>query len=103
MVGIIGSESGQSLQIKVPGVGDQSIIRNQIKSLTSLDHSLMPNGLEAGLTHQNVADLIEFLKTYKWCNWAKFCVYECLNRELIFFKKLFDLMRLNPILCAAPQ
>jgi putative membrane-bound dehydrogenase-like protein len=64
MVGIIGSESGQSLQIKVPGVGDQSIIRNQIKSLTSLDYSLMPNGLEAGLTHQNVADLIEFLKTY---------------------------------------
>jgi putative membrane-bound dehydrogenase-like protein len=63
MVGIIGSESGQSLQIKVPGVGDQSIIRNQIKSLTSLDHSLMPNGLEAGLTHQNIADLIEFLKT----------------------------------------
>ena len=63
MVGIIGSESGQSLQIKVPGVGDQSIIRNQLKSLTSLDQSLMPNGLEAGLTHQNIADLIEFLKT----------------------------------------
>ena len=64
MVGIIGSESGQSLEIKVPGVGNQSINRNQLKSLTSLDQSLMPNGLEAGLTHQNIADLIEFLITY---------------------------------------
>ena len=62
MVGIIGSESGQSLLIKVPGTGDQSIIRNQLKSLTSLDQSLMPNGLEAGLTHQKIAHLIEFLK-----------------------------------------
>ena len=63
MVGIIGSESGESLQINVPGVGDQSINRDQLKSLTSLDQSLMPNGLEAGLTHQNIADLVEFLKT----------------------------------------
>ena len=63
MVGIIGSESGESLQITVPGVGDQSINRKQLKSLTSLDQSLMPNGLETGLTHQNIADLLEFLKT----------------------------------------
>ncbi len=62
LVGIIGSESGESLQIKVPGVGDQSINRNQIESLYSLDQSLMPNGLEVGLTQQNFADLIEFLK-----------------------------------------
>ena len=63
MVGIIGSESGESLQITVPGAGDQSINRNQLKSLTSLDQSLMPNGLEAGLTHQNIADLVKFLQT----------------------------------------
>ena len=65
MVGIFGSESGQSLQLKVPGVGDQSINRNQIKSLTSLDQSLMPNGLETGLTHQNFADLLRFLQKIK--------------------------------------
>ena len=41
----------------------KSINRDQLKSLTSLDQSLMPNGLEAGLTHQNIADLLEFLKT----------------------------------------
>ena len=63
MVGIIGSESGESLQITVPGAGDQSINRNQLKSLTSLDQSLMPNGLEAGLTHQKIADLVKFLQT----------------------------------------
>ena len=65
MVGIIGSESGESLQIKVPGAGDQSINRSQLKSLTSLDQSLMPNGLEAGLTPKNMADLLQFLQTNK--------------------------------------
>ena len=62
IVGIIGSESGESLQLKVPGVGEQSINRNQIKSLYSLDQSLMPNGLEAGLSQQNMADLIVYLR-----------------------------------------
>ena len=62
LVGIIGSESRESLHIKVPGVGEQSINRNQIKSLYSLNQSLMPNGLEAGLTQQNIADLIEYLR-----------------------------------------
>ncbi|MEE2942740.1 MAG: PVC-type heme-binding CxxCH protein [Verrucomicrobiota bacterium] len=62
MVGIIGTESGESLQINVPGAGHQTINRNQLKSLASLDQSLMPNGLEAGLTHQNIADLVKFLQ-----------------------------------------
>ena len=62
LAGIIGSESGDSLQIKVPGIGDQSINRKQIKSIYSLDKSLMPNGLESGLTQQNMADLIAYLR-----------------------------------------
>ncbi|MEE2615588.1 MAG: PVC-type heme-binding CxxCH protein [Verrucomicrobiota bacterium] len=65
IVGIIASESGDSLKINVPGVGLQSVNRNELKSLTSLNLSLMPTGLESSLTNQKMANLVEFLKNYK--------------------------------------
>ena len=49
----------------VPGVGLQSINRNELKSLKSLGLSLMPIGLEASLTNQKMANLLEFLKNHK--------------------------------------
>jgi hypothetical protein len=39
------------------------VLRNQIATLRSQNLSLMPDGLEAGLTHQDIADLIAFLRT----------------------------------------
>ena len=65
IVGIIASESGDSLKMIVPGIGLQSINRNELKSLKSLDLSLMPIGLEASLTNQKMANLLEFLKNHK--------------------------------------
>ena len=65
IVGIITSESGESLKINVPGVGAQTVNRSELKSLTSLNHSLMPAGLEQQLTHQSMADLIRFLQDCK--------------------------------------
>ncbi len=65
IVGIIASESGGSLKINAPGVGLQSVNRNELKSLTSLNLSLMPAGLESSLTNQKMANLVEFLKNYK--------------------------------------
>ena len=65
IVGIIASESGNSLKINVPGLGLYSVNRNELKSLTSLNLSLMPNGLESTLTNQKMANLLEFLKIYK--------------------------------------
>ena len=35
--------------------------RDQIRSIKNLGMSLMPDGLEAGLTHQGMADLLAFL------------------------------------------
>ena len=65
IVGIITSGSGDSLKMNVPGVGVQAVNRSTLKSLTSLNQSLMPDGLELQLTHQSMADLIQFLKDYK--------------------------------------
>ena len=39
------------------------VLRNQIATLRSQNLSLMPDGLEAGLTHQDLADLIAFLRS----------------------------------------
>ena len=64
IVGIITSGSGESLKINVPGVGAQTVNRSELKSLTSLNQSLMPAGLEQQLTHQLMADLIRFLQNY---------------------------------------
>ena len=65
IVGIITSGSGGSLKMNVPGVGVQTVNRSTLKSLTSLNQSLMPDGLELQLPHQSMADLIQFLKDYK--------------------------------------
>ena len=65
IVGIITSGSGDSLKMNVPGVGVQTVNRSTLKSLTSLNQSLMPDGLELQLTHESMADLIQFLKDYK--------------------------------------
>ena len=65
IVGIITSGSAGSLKMNVPGVGVQTVNRSALKSLTSLNQSLMPDGLELQLTHQSMADLIQFLKDYK--------------------------------------
>tara|TARA_B100000676_G_scaffold207008_1_gene203175 strand:- start:21 stop:713 length:693 start_codon:yes stop_codon:yes gene_type:complete len=65
IVGIIDSGSGESLKMNVPGVGAQTVNRSELKSLTSLNQSLMPAGLEQQLTHQSMADLIRFLQDYK--------------------------------------
>jgi len=40
----------------------KTVLRNQIASLQSSDFSLMPAGLEAAITHQDMADLIAFLR-----------------------------------------
>ena len=65
IVGIITSGSGESLKMNIPGVGAQTVNRSELKSLTSLNQSLMPAGLEQQLTYQSMADLIRFLQDYK--------------------------------------
>ena len=44
------------------GAKDESVLRSEIQELRSSGLSLMPEGLEQGLTPQDLADLLAALK-----------------------------------------
>lgn len=60
--GLIASETVGNLTLKRADGGTDTVLRSEIKSLTSPSISLMPEGLEAAITPQQMADLIAYLK-----------------------------------------
>ena len=65
IVGLLGEESTTHVRIKLP-LGQQRLLpRAQVKAMRSAGKSIMPEGLEAGLTQQQMADLLEFISTVK--------------------------------------
>ena len=60
--GLIASETAGNLTMKRADGGTDTALRSEIKSLTSPGISLMPEGLEAAITPQQMADLIAYLK-----------------------------------------
>ena len=60
--GLIASETAGNLTLKRADGGTDTVLRSEIKSLTSPGISLMPEGLEAAITPQQMGDLIAFLK-----------------------------------------
>jgi putative heme-binding domain-containing protein len=62
LVGIVKAETATSFTIAAPGGGKETILRADVKSKKQTPSSLMPEGLEAGLTPQDLADLIAFLR-----------------------------------------
>jgi putative heme-binding domain-containing protein len=60
--GLVASETGNSLTFKAADGTTRVILRQDVASLQSTGLSLMPEGLEAGLTPQDLADLISYLK-----------------------------------------
>jgi putative membrane-bound dehydrogenase-like protein len=61
--GLIVAETGNSLVMKMPDGKTHTLLRADITSLRCSNMSLMPEGLEAGLSKPEVADLIRFLQT----------------------------------------
>jgi putative heme-binding domain-containing protein len=59
--GIINSESGNSITLRAPGGREETLLRSELKGLTSSGLSLMPEGLEKLLTPQDMADLLSAL------------------------------------------
>jgi putative membrane-bound dehydrogenase-like protein len=59
--GLIASESAASITLRQPGGIDSVLLRTRIKSMQTQGKSFMPEGLEAGLGPQDMADLLEFL------------------------------------------
>jgi putative heme-binding domain-containing protein len=65
IVGLLGEETTTHVRIKLP-LGQQRLLpRTAVKSMRSAGKSIMPEGLEAGLTKQQMADLLEFISTVK--------------------------------------
>ncbi len=63
--GIIIEESANALVLRRAEGASDIVPRDQIESVTSTGISLMPEGLEKGLSHQDLADLIAFLRSIR--------------------------------------
>lgn len=62
LTGFIASETAASVTLRRAGEPDDTVLRSQIKELRAEGKSLMPEGLEQGLTAQDIADLLSFLQ-----------------------------------------
>ncbi len=59
--GIIVSETPTTLTLRAPGRADETILRGDLRELSTSGLSLMPEGMEAAFTPQQLADLIAFV------------------------------------------
>ena len=62
LYGVIATETSASLTLKMAGNVTKSVLRSEVASLKSAGTSLMPEGLEAAMNPQSMADLITYLK-----------------------------------------
>jgi putative membrane-bound dehydrogenase-like protein len=63
LLGIVVNESATSVTLRQAYAKETVIFRNQILHMRSRGTSIMPEGLEAELTPQSMADLLEFITT----------------------------------------
>jgi putative heme-binding domain-containing protein len=61
--GMIQRESGNAITLQIMDGSTQQLLRTQIKGLQNTGRSAMPEGLEAALKPQMLADLITFIQT----------------------------------------
>lgn len=62
LAGLVHSEDAAAITLRIPGGVSMTIPRGEVKSLTSNGISLMPLGLEAAISKEEMADLIAYLK-----------------------------------------
>jgi putative membrane-bound dehydrogenase-like protein len=60
--GVIGAETQTSITFRLPGGAETTVARSRIASMRIADVSAMPEGLDAQITVQQMADLIAFIK-----------------------------------------
>ena len=61
--GIIETETPSSVTVQQPFGASQTLPRSRIVRLQPLERSLMPEGLEEGLSLQDMADLLQFIRS----------------------------------------
>jgi putative heme-binding domain-containing protein len=62
LVGLIADETPTSINLRNAGGVQQTVLRQNIASMASLGVSLMPEGVEANINRQQMADLLAFLR-----------------------------------------
>jgi putative membrane-bound dehydrogenase-like protein len=62
LYGLVAAETANSVTLKLANATTRTVLRTEIVTLQSQNTSLMPDGLEAAVTTQDMADLIAFLK-----------------------------------------
>lgn len=60
--GVLAGESANSVTLINAGGVEQTVLRDNISSMTAGDQSIMPEGLEEGLTPQDFAHLIAYIR-----------------------------------------
>ena len=65
LYGRVLSETSNNLILRLLDGSDRQLLRREIKTLRNSGLSLMPEGLEAGMNHQELADLIRFVQTFE--------------------------------------
>jgi putative membrane-bound dehydrogenase-like protein len=60
-MGLIRNETETSVTLAQPFGGGQTLLRDRIARIQGLEQSMMPEGLEEGLSTQDMADLLRFL------------------------------------------
>jgi len=65
IVGLLGDETTTHVRVKLPLGQERLMPRAEVLGMRSLGQSIMPVGLEVGLTSQQMADLLEFISTEK--------------------------------------
>jgi putative heme-binding domain-containing protein len=60
--GFIANETATTVTLRRQNEPDITLSRAELKEFKTSGKSLMPDGLEAGMSEQDVADLIEFLR-----------------------------------------
>lgn len=59
--GLIQNETSDAIVLAMPGGAKETLSRSAIKDMKSLDRTLMPDGLEAAISKEQMSDLIAFL------------------------------------------
>ncbi len=64
-IGLLEGESGMSLRFRLANGDQQDFLRRDVAKVVSTGRSLMPEGLEAGRSPQELADLIAYVRAAK--------------------------------------
>jgi putative heme-binding domain-containing protein len=65
LAGVVTEDTAAGMTIKMAGGSAHTVERSRILSASSTGQSLMPEGLEAGMTVGDMADLLTFIETLR--------------------------------------